>query len=144
MPLRKLFFVTLLFVTLNGCSSRNPDWKETIPVTGVIHVDGEPAEGIHIKFHPKEGVDTDQTTETKAISDAEGKFTASTYELNDGAPVGEYTLTFEWLKLNPVSMQFGDDQLRGKYSKPDKSEHSVTVASGTPVDIGTIELKGKK
>lgn len=144
MPLRQLIFVALLFVALTGCSSRNPDWKETVPVTDVIHVDGEPVEGIHIKFHPKDGVDTERTTETKAITDKEGKFSASTYELNDGAPVGEYTLTFQWLKLNPVSMQFGDDELRGKYSKADNSEHSVTVASGTPVDLGTIELRGKK
>lgn len=107
-------------------------------------VDGEPAEGVMIAFHPDGGMDKEQPTETKAMTDKEGKFAASTYEISDGAPVGSYTLTIEWPTLNKISMSFSGDKLGGKYAKVDKSQWKIDVASGTPVDLGNIELSGKR
>jgi hypothetical protein len=67
----------------------------------------------------------------------------STYRFGDGAPAGEYVLTFMWGKLDPLSMQYGGpDQLNGRYDKRAKSEHRVTVAS-EEVDLGRIELTSK-
>ncbi len=140
---RLLVAVCMLFL-LAGCSGRPSNWKETIPVTGVVYVDGKPAEGVQIMFHPDGGMDQEQPTETKAMSDKEGKFAASTYELGDGAPVGSYTLTIEWPKLNTISMTFDGDQLGGRYAKVEKSEWKIDVASGEPVDLGQIDLKSKR
>lgn len=135
--------VCLLFL-LSGCSGRPSDWKETVPVTGVVYVDGKPAEGVQVIFHPDGGMDKEQPTETKAMSDKEGNFAASTYELADGAPLGSYTLTIEWPKLNTISMTFDGDQLGGKYAKVEKSEWKINVESGKPIDLGQIDLKSKR
>ncbi|MCR9296293.1 MAG: hypothetical protein NXI32_26580 [bacterium] len=133
--------LSLVFVL--GCESRNPNWKEVTPVTGVVMADGKPAEGVNVFFNPVEGIDTVQTTITKGMTDPEGKFSASTYELNDGAPEGEYKLTFKWQKLNPISMTFDGDKFNGRYADEKKSEYSVTVTSGPPLDLGVFELRTK-
>ncbi len=129
------------WVVAAGCGGDDRNWKETVPVTGVITVNGKPAEGVHVVFHPVGGMDQAQPTETKAITDKDGKFAASTYVLGDGVPPGEYTLTFSWPQLNMISMAFEGDKLKGKYDKPAKSQHKVTVESGKPLDLGTIDLK---
>jgi hypothetical protein len=144
----KHFPICLLLLLLGvapfaGCESRNPNWKETIPVSGVVLADGQPAEGVTVRFVPVGEVDRDNYTESQSMTDPEGKFAASTYELGDGIPEGEYKLTFTWGKLNPVSMVFEGDKFKGRYRDPAKSEYSVTVSPDSPVDLGTIELKTK-
>ena len=106
-------------------------------------VDGAAAEGVMVKFHPVAGMDTEQPTETTALTDKEGKFVASTYEMGDGVPAGQYQVTFEWPKLDKISMSFSGDKLKGRYSKPAKSDYEIDVVSGQPIDMGTVELKGK-
>ncbi|RMF43230.1 MAG: carboxypeptidase regulatory-like domain-containing protein [Planctomycetota bacterium] len=139
---QRLFWIGLSgWVLVVGCNGNDRNWKETVPVTGVITVNGQPAEGVHVTFHPAGGMDQAQPTETKAITDKEGKFAASTYVLGDGAPPGEYTLTFSWPKLNTISMAFEGDKLKGKYDQPGKSQHKIVVESGQPLDLGTIDLK---
>ncbi len=129
-----------LVLLVAGCESRDPNWKETVPVTGIITVAGVPTENVGVKFHPAGGMDQKQPTITQARTNAEGKFAATTYELADGAPPGEYTLTFELQQFDPISMSFGGDKLKGKHSNPEKSTHKITVTSGTPLDMGTIDL----
>lgn len=146
MPMRRNVFlslVVLLPVALAGCSGPDRNWKETIPVSGIVMVDGEAAEGVMINFHPSGGMDTEQPTETKGLSSKDGSFKASTYEMGDGAPEGQYQVTFAWPKLDKISMSFSGDKLKGRYSKPAKSEFKIDVVSGQPVDMGTIELKSK-
>ncbi len=126
-----------------GCSSRNPNWKETIPVSGQVYADGQPAEGVTVTFHPVTGMDKAQPTVSASLTDPEGKFAASTYEVGDGIPVGEYQVTFTWGTLNRVSMTFDGDKFKGRYKDPEKSETKVSVVSGSPVDLGRIDLKTK-
>ena len=123
-----------------GCDGRDPNWKETVPVTGIITLDGAPVENVSVKFHPAGGMDKAQPTITQARTDTEGKFAATTYELADGAPPGDYTLTFELQQFDPISMSFGGDKLKGKYATPEKSTFKISVSSGTPVDMGQIDL----
>ncbi len=130
-----------LMLTLLGCSGRDPNWKETVPVTGQVVVDGEAKEGVMIKFFPVDGMDTAQPTLTSTMCDKEGKFAASTYQPGDGAPPGDYMVTFTLPKLNTISMTFNGDELNGKYSDPKKSEFKISVVSETPLDMGRIELK---
>ncbi len=133
----------LLLAAVAGCSSKDPNRKETVPVTGTILVNGEPASGVHVTFHPDAGIDTAQPTETKAIAGEGGVFKATTYDVGDGATLGKFKLTFTWPKLNPVSMAFSGDSLGGRYDDPDKSEYEIEVTSGNPIELGQIELKGK-
>ncbi|MEZ6137842.1 MAG: hypothetical protein R3C53_23385 [Pirellulaceae bacterium] len=106
--------------------------------------DGKPAEGVSVTFHPVGGMDTDQPSVTQAMSDKEGKFAATTYELADGAPPGDYNVTFTWGKLNKISMTFDGDAFKGKYRDPGTSKFKISVVSGTPVDMGAIELTTSK
>lgn len=133
----------LLLLILNpGCGGKDRNWKETIPVQGEVIVDGQPAEGVMVNFNPLAGMDTAQPTSTSAMTDKEGKFKASTYQVGDGVPAGEYQVTFKWPTLNKISMTFDGDKLKGKYSDAQKSQYTITVVSGTPIDMGRIELKG--
>lgn len=126
---------------LAGCGEPANNWKERVPVTGVVQMNGKPAEGVKLTFHPKGGMDQAEPTKSSAMSDAEGKFSASTYEVGDGAPIGEYDITLTWPVLNTISMSFDGDKLKGRYATPKKSKLTVNVESGKPIDLGVIELK---
>jgi hypothetical protein len=135
---------SLLIVSLccAGCGDEGPARKPTFPVTGEIFVDGQPAENVAVTLHNVNGYDKDLPTESATMTKEQGKFALSTYEEGDGAPAGEYTVTFSWGELNLMSMQYQGDKLKGKYSDPQKAEHKVTV-SDQPVDMGRIELTTK-
>ncbi len=134
--------LTLLFCS---CSDKDPNWKETYPVTGEIYVDGAPAAQLAVRCTDVNGLDKEQPTLSSAFTDEGGKFEISTYETGDGMPEGEYVLTFEWGQWNLVSGSYGgDDKLKGKYLDPKKSEHKFTVVEGEPTEIGRIDLKTKK
>lgn len=143
MRFRSLLFMVLIGFLLSGCSSRDPNRKETFPVTGEVYADGVVAEGVTVELHPVGGIDKAQPTMTSTMTDAEGKFAASTYEQGDGAPEGEYIVTFKWGQLNRMSMSYDGDKFKGKYSDPKKSEFRVSVVAGSPADMGRIELVTK-
>ena len=87
-----------------------------------------------------------------AYTDAEGKFKITTYNLGDGAPVGDYNLCFYWEgtrkvtlldipdepQLDPVATKFNT-----KYGDPGRSEHQATVEEGQSQNLGTLELTTK-
>ena len=79
-----------------------------------------------------------------AFTDEEGRFSIGTYEGADGAPEGEYKLTFLWGQFSLMSGQYGGpDKLKKRYLNPEKSEFQFTVKPGEPTDLGTIELTTK-
>ena len=63
-----------------------------------------------------------------------GEFRLRSYRPNDGAPKGEYAVTFQW----PGHINTGNepepapevDQLQGLYSDPNKSTFKVVVHEG--------------
>jgi hypothetical protein len=127
-----------------SCSKSDPNRKETFPVTGELYVDGQPAPLVQISMHDKAGADTNQPTFSSTLSDQDGKFALSTYEEGDGAPPGDYVLTFTWQEFNVLSRGYsGPDKLNGKYSDPKKTPFEVKVEKGKPTDLGRIELKTK-
>ncbi len=140
---RPLFLLLIAFGHLCcACSKKQPDRKETFPVSGEVYVDGKPGGTIKVDLHDVKGVDTKQPTYSSAFTDDNGKFVVSTYEQGDGAPEGEYAVTFVWGQLNLMSMQYGGpDKLKGKYSDPAKSQFRVTVKKGQTANIGRVDLK---
>lgn len=125
-----------------GCDSgpKGPPRVETVPVTGVVLIDGQPQERVAVRAVPVQG-ETPTATTPSAFTNAEGGFSLSTYESGDGVPVGEYKLTFQWGQINLLSGRYGGDKFEGKYDNPDKSEYQITVTEGSePIDLGTIEL----
>ena len=68
-----------------GGGSSNP---ATVPVSGTVTLNGQAVEGATVSF-----VGGAANRPTTGTTDAQGKFTLSTFEPNDGAPPGEYSIT---------------------------------------------------
>ncbi len=126
-----------------GCSEQS-NRKPTFPVTGTVHVDGKPVEGIRVELHDSKGLDPKQPTYSSAFTDAEGKFVLSTYDNGDGVPEGDYAITYMWGKLNVMSMAYGGpDKLKNKYVDPKKTPFKLSVTKGKPNELGVVELTTK-
>lgn len=112
----------------------------TYPIVGQVLVDGAPAENLQVVCHSTNG-DAAVPISISAYTDAEGRFSISTYEGGDGAPAGNYALTFVWGQINLMSGRYGPpDKLNGKYADPETSAFTVEVAEGAETDLGVIEL----
>jgi hypothetical protein len=138
-PISKFLLLCLLVM---GCGRerRPPNEKPVIPVSGVVLVNAAPIAGVQIRFHAVTQ-DPQNATLSMAKTDAEGKFKAWTYRVNDGVPPGDYTITFNDQSETKPHMRSGADLFKGKYSDPKASKLELTVpANGKPIDMGTIEL----
>ncbi len=124
--------VTLLIA---GCGPRRP---KTVPVTGVVTLDGKPVQGASVMFSP-EGEGRPAMGET----DQEGKFSLKTFDPGDGAILGKHQVTVR--KVEVSGFQADPDGLSGapipggikerwiiprKYSDPKQWDHTVEVESG--------------
>ena len=135
--------IAICSLLLLGCKENN-NRKPTFPVTGTVHVDGMPVEGIRVEIQDVKGLDPKQPTYSSAFTDAAGKFALSTYENGDGVPEGEYALTYMWGKLNVMSMAYGGpDKLNNKYSDAKNTPFKIKVEAGKPTDLGVVDLKTK-
>jgi hypothetical protein len=84
--------ITLLLVigtTFVGCGKGGPS---LVPVTGSVTVDGKPANGATVIFHP---TDKEMKLIPAATTDEGGKFKLAT-SAREGAPVGSYDITVVW------------------------------------------------
>jgi hypothetical protein len=116
--------LVVLLPFLAGCGSGR---LATYPVKGKVLVDGEPAQGVHVAFYPKDTgghspyIPSGQTDEN-------GEFVLSTFITGDGAPAGEYDVTLAWpLRKNPISTLWEGDRFKGKHNDPSKPVAQVTV-----------------
>lgn len=133
-------------VFLGGCSSADSDGPKgppAHPVTGKVTYKGKPAAGFAVAFHPVTEWEGAQFAPS-AITDANGQFQLHSYGENDGAPVGEYTVTFTWPKEvsgpDPDEGKQTVDQLRGSYSNPQRSKFTAIVVEGDNT-LDPFELK---
>lgn len=118
-----------------------PDAQATIPVSGQVLVDGKPIKDLWVKLHLIG--ETKGTLQPKAQTDAEGKFQITSYVSGDGAPVGDYKITLEWLTLKPIGNAWvGPNKLAGPCGSAKTTEFSVSVAD-EPVVLPTFEVKAK-
>lgn len=102
----------------------------TVPVQGVVKYKGKPVRGIRVKFHAQGGLPTKGFMPTGETG-PDGGFNLSTGAPLNGAPPGEYVVTFERPMLDPKqSVETEIDGFKGKYSDPAQSKWTVTVASG--------------
>lgn len=139
-----VFPLCVSLVLLSGCRDEGPRGGpriETFPITGQVTVDGNPTETLLVVANPvgKAAV----PTTISSFTDKEGKFSISTYESDDGAPEGDYKLTFKWGQWGMNGRYGGPDKLNDRYTDPEKSEIAVTVKKGEPIDLGTIQLTTK-
>lgn len=94
-PVVSVFFLLPL---LAGCGGEN--YPETIPVRGTVTYDGKPVEGAEIGFYPSDGGSGNVGGGT---CDANGNYSLTTFETNDGARPGEYDVVVQ-LFDRPISI----------------------------------------
>jgi hypothetical protein len=130
-----LVAVALAAVLAAGCADRLPRQK-TYPVTGQVLIDGAPAAGVTLVFHPVDKSKFKWDERPQARTDDKGNFTLTTYETNDGAPAGEYKVG---LAILPQGDDDGSDQVKrtgpirklpAKYGSHETSGITAKVASG--------------
>lgn len=82
---------------LAGCGKSEPGEKPVFPVSGSVFVDGKPAKGAVVMFHPLPITQGrfDIVRSRGTVGD-DGTFKLSTYKNDDGAPEGEYAVTVYW------------------------------------------------
>lgn len=127
-----------------GCSASGPapaDPKKVVPVSGTVHVNGEPQAGVKVRLVPIPfPADGRVTLVTIGRTDAEGKFKLTTYYQDDGAPVGDFGLTFEFDK-NPSGST--KDFFKGKYSDRRNPQQKLTVKGDEEsIELPLINLEG--
>jgi hypothetical protein len=98
-------------------------------VQGKVLVDGEPVENLNVAFHPQGG---DKNLFCPVgRTDSKGIFHLTTRSNADGAPAGEYSVTFVWPDGLIDECECPDpslhDRLKGLYARADQSTFRVTV-----------------
>src|SRR5262249_11617132 len=107
------------------------------PVQGKVIYKDQPLKGAVVTFHPKEG-DKYHTVRPVGLTNEDGTFTLKTGE-KDGAPAGEYVVTFICSELTdaPAGTKIittgapeTRDRLEGAYANAATSNLKITIRSG--------------
>lgn len=77
--------ILMLAAIVAGCGRKGP---ETVEVSGVVTLDGQPVEGATVGFAPESG-----GRPASGVTDASGAFTLSTFAPGDGAVPGKHKVT---------------------------------------------------
>jgi hypothetical protein len=135
-----------------GCGGGGGEGQLPVhPVSGKVSVNGQAASGVLVLLHPAEGSAAAQGgVVPSATTGEDGTFQLSSYGQDDGAPLGEYSVTIQWYQSEtkstrgkpaiPAGFARRSDRFHGKYNDPKKSPWQVTITEGTNV-LKPIEVK---
>lgn len=124
--------MVLTFCGVGGCG----DSRKLVPVSGSVTVDGEPAVGATLLFHPES--DPAGVTASGTVRD-DGTFTLVS-GMDKGLTAGKYIVTVSWPdpSVKPTEAQMmmgmaepGPDLLKGRYATKQGSGLSVEIAADT-------------
>jgi hypothetical protein len=139
--------VLAALVALCCCSCQGG--RKFYPVKGKVLVDGKPAEGVTVVFHPREP--SDPPMSPYAIVAADGSFALQSWLVDErvlkpGAPAGEYQVTCVWYPPD-LEKHLGaatlPDRLHGRYADKEKSGLQATVAE-SDTELPPFELQARK
>lgn len=137
----------LLILALAALGCAKPG-DPVIPVTGKLLVQGKPAAGATVFFHPQgrtigQKGDGPSPTAPIAVVGDDGAFAPTTYFAGDGLPEGEFAITVRWptVVIDQGERQEGPDQLAGRYANPQAPAATVKVIKPGPVVIPDLDLK---
>ena len=108
--------VLSLAIVLTGCDGR----PKRVPVSGTVFIDGQPLKNGQIRMIPS----TPNTRSAQSMIDSQGRFTLGTFEVNDGAVLGEHPVEIISVDLLP----------NGKKWLIPKKYASITT-SGTTIKV---------
>ena len=119
---------TLLLVA--GCTQSAPERPPLYPLSGRVLYQGRPAAGAWVVLHPANG--NPVAPHPRAKTDAQGNYVVSTFEVQDGAPAGEYRVTLELTQIVNVGgeLQPGSSLLPPKYGSPATTTIVARVSEG--------------
>ena len=120
---------TLLAVGCRGSISA----PSTQAVSGSVLYKGKPAAQVSVTFHPQFPL---EHFKPSGMTDANGKFTLSTGASNNGAPRGEYLVTFEKLTAgsDKKGLDIDVDLWKGKYADPTTSKFKVEIRDNVELE----------
>jgi hypothetical protein len=129
-----LFCSTVVLCLLASCSKPPLPGPQPHPVHGKIVYRGQPAKGFRVTFHTTMAWKGAQFRPS-GMTDENGEYRLRSYQSDDGAPAGEYVVTFEWpQQLNTPDLddavQRTMDRLQGLYNNPKKSRFKAVVHEG--------------
>lgn len=110
---------------------------DTVPAGGTVLLNGKPKAGIRVIYH-QQSDDGRVKCFPNGTTNAEGKFTLSSALPGDGAPPGEYIVTFDFPYVINGPIEEEVDLFKGKYSDPTKSQWKVKVEANSQE---TFQLK---
>ena len=136
---RRLFLIAFA-ATSFGLASCGPgdSRKPVFRVSGTVTDGSKPVANALVVLHPV-GETGPDAVKPHGTTNADGAFTLTTYDGNDGAPAGEYRVTVtQFVTLRPDAGP--EDQLKGKYATPEKSKLTATVDKA-PTVLKPIEVR---
>jgi len=115
-----------------GCGPKTPPTPATTPVEGQVLVQGKGVAGVRVVFHPQFDVGPVKFA-PNAITDKDGRFRLGSAGASDGAPVGEYAVTFTWPEptKNPDEGDLQVDRWKNRFNDPAKSPWRAAIQGGT-------------
>lgn len=101
------------------------------PARGQVSYRGKPESGIHVILHPLP-LQQREPFLPSGITDEAGNFQVSTFSSGDGAPAGNYAVTFTWPKQSPGAddSEAAEDRLSGRMTNAQASTWKVDVKEG--------------
>ena len=142
--LSKVPFFLILAVVI-GCT-RTEYPNATYPVSGRVQTtDGEPASYVRVTLHSSKLVSEGDPFRPSAMTDEDGTFRLTTYETDDGAPQGNYAVTFRWAKPQKTLFDpIPKDRLRNRFALPTENSLRCTIIEAESQNLGTFEIDTTK
>jgi hypothetical protein len=135
------FALSALFSIALGCNKQSDPIESRSPVRGSVKVAGKPAAGLVVRFHLEPGTADERAPKlVEALTDAGGAFRVSQNAPDDGLAPGKYVVTFFWPPGGDAEAPASADQLKGRYSNPEKSQFRIEVQSRSN-ELPPFELK---
>jgi hypothetical protein len=80
--------LAILALSVGCTSATDSNRPKTYPASGTVTLNGSPVEGATVNFYAMEG-----TGSSIGVTDANGKYTLTTFTSNDGAMAGQYKVS---------------------------------------------------
>jgi len=94
-----------------------------------------------VTLHSEKLVSEGDPFRPSGMTDDQGIFKLTTYETHDGAPAGNYAITFRWATpqkslLDPIPK----DKLDNRFAMPTEKSLTCEVIVSDTQDLGTFEI----
>lgn len=123
-------FIWMVCVTCCGCGRETP-MLTVFPVHGRVVIDGKPPVRAELRFRPKVPIKDPlkRSIEPYAFVQSDGSFEVGTYQGDDGAPPGEYSVTLVWPTITEEGGEeiIGPDRMQGRFANPEAPIAKIDV-----------------